>query len=221
MSTWLAGRKTLTPISTSRPPLILRVTLPLTTSPSWYLEMTISQARIRCAFLRERTISPVSSSMPSSRTSTVVARLGRRLVLPLVQRDETLRLVADVDDHLVADDLDDLARDDAADLEALAARRGIGRARSPPSPVDDGGQLVVADVEFAEQVAIYHVRPFRSKPLSHEGEGMSGMTPRRGDPVTIAVLRPARLARAGRRLPYWARYKEAEEKNHPSTQGVG
>ena len=85
MSTWLAGRKTLTPISTSRPPLILRVTVPLTTSPSWYLEITISQARIRCAFLRERTISPVSSSIPSSRTSTSSPGCGRRLVFPLVR----------------------------------------------------------------------------------------------------------------------------------------
>ena len=49
-----------------------------------------------------------------------VARLRRRLVFPLVERDEALGLVADVDDDLVADDLDDLARDDAADLEVLA-----------------------------------------------------------------------------------------------------
>ena len=120
MSTWLAGRKTLTPISTSRPPLILRVTLPLTTSPSWYLEMTISQARIRCAFLRERTISPVSSSMPSSRTSTSSPGCGGGSSSHSFERDEALGLVADIDDDLVADDLDDLARDDAADLEALA-----------------------------------------------------------------------------------------------------
>ncbi len=34
ISTWLAGRKTLTPMSTSRLPLILRVTQPETTSSS-------------------------------------------------------------------------------------------------------------------------------------------------------------------------------------------
>jgi hypothetical protein len=34
MSTCEAGRKTGTPMSTSRPPLILRITLPLTMSPS-------------------------------------------------------------------------------------------------------------------------------------------------------------------------------------------
>ena len=76
MSTWLAGRKTLTPMSTSRPPLIFLVTAPATTSPSWYFEMTISQARMRWALRRDRTISPVSSSMPSSRTSTVSPGLG-------------------------------------------------------------------------------------------------------------------------------------------------
>jgi hypothetical protein len=69
MSTWLAGRKALMPMSTSSPPLILRVTLPVTTSPTRCTEMTRSQARMRWAFLRERTTSPVSSSMPSSRTS--------------------------------------------------------------------------------------------------------------------------------------------------------
>ena len=138
MSTWLAGRKTLTPISTSRPPLILRVTFPLTTSPSWYLEMTISQARIRCAFLRERTISPVSSSMPFEEDLDVVARLGRRLVLPLVERDEAFGLVADVDDDLVADDLDDFARDDAADLEVLAFAQELVEVVGPSSPRSRG-----------------------------------------------------------------------------------
>ena len=127
MSTWLAGRKTLTPMSTSRPPLILRVTLPLTTSPSWYLEMTISQARMRWAFVRERTISPVSSSMPSSRTSTLSPGCGRRLVFPLVEGDQALGLVADVDDDLVADDLDDLARDDASRSRSSGPRPGTGR----------------------------------------------------------------------------------------------
>src|SRR5262249_10952119 len=50
----------------------------------------------------------------------MVARLRRRLILPLIQGYQTFRLVADVDDDLVAHDLNDLARDDTADLEALA-----------------------------------------------------------------------------------------------------
>ena len=111
--------------------------------------MTISQARIRCAFLRERTISPVSSSMPSSRTSTLSPVLGRRLVLPLIERDEALRLVADVHDDLVADDLDDPARDDAADLEVLALAQepvevGVVLAGA------EGRELIVADIKFTK-----------------------------------------------------------------------
>ena len=127
--------------------------------------MTISQARIRCAFLRERTISPVSSSMPSSRTSTLVAGLGRRLVLPLVERDEALGLVADVDDDLVADDLDDLARDDPADLEALALAEEVVEVVVAVLAHDQGRELVFADIKFTEQVTIYHVR-FRFNPAA-------------------------------------------------------
>ena len=165
MSTWLAGRKTLTPISTSRPPLILRVTLPLTTSPSWYLEITISQARIRWAFLRERTISPVSSSMPSSRTSTASPGWGGGSSSHSFKGHEPLGLVADIDDDLVADDLDDLARDDAADLEALPLAQELVESLAAILRGHDGGQFVVADVEFTEQVAIYHVLDsFRFRP---------------------------------------------------------
>ena len=57
---------------------------------------------------------------PLEQNFHLVARRRRRLVFPLVERDQALGLVADVDDHLVAHDLDHPARDDAADLEALA-----------------------------------------------------------------------------------------------------
>ena len=158
MSTWLAGRKTFTPMSTSRPPLIFRVTLPETTSPSWCWAITFSQAIIRCAFLCDSTISPVSSSIPSRRTWTLVAGLGRLLVLPLVERDQPFRLVADVDDHLVADDLDDAARDDLADVEVLAiAEEPVEFVRAVLADEDEVAHLFVGDVEFAEEVAIYHV----------------------------------------------------------------
>ena len=70
MSTWLAGRKTLTPMLTSSPPLILRRTSPVTTSSSECLAMTSSHSRIRSAFLFERIIRPNSSSISSSRTVT-------------------------------------------------------------------------------------------------------------------------------------------------------
>ena len=186
MSTWLAGRKTLTPMSTSRPPLILRVTLPLTTSPSLCLEMTISQSRIRCAFLRERTISPVSSSTASRRTSTSSPGCGRRLVFPLVERDEALGLVADVDDDLVADDLDDLALDDAADLEVLALR--------VEEPVEFVGLLAGATTAVSSSSLTSNsrsrlrstmCRPFRSNPSRHE-RGSPGETPRGGALLRVA-----------------------------------
>ena len=216
MSTWLAGRKTLTPMSTSRPPLILRVTLPLTTSPSWYLEMTISQARIRWAFLRERTISPVSSSIPSSRTSTSSPGCGRRLVLPLVERDEALGLVADVDDDLVADDLDDLARDDAADLEALALAEELVEVVGAVLAGDDGRQFVFADVEFAEQVAIYHVSDsFRFRPLPTEARRIRRIEA----PAECAgrLLAPARFGSAPNALPAGLDPTQpGKKKNHPS-----
>ena len=199
--------------------MILRVTLPLTTSPSWYLEMTISQARIRCAFLRERTISPVSSSMPSSRTSTSSPGCGRRLVFPLVERDEAFGLVADVDDDLVADDLDDLARDDAADLEALALARGTGRGSfAAVLAGDHGGQLVVADVEFTKQVTIYHGCSFRFPPR-RRGEETPGKGPR-------STLGPGSTAgqrvdgtRSGACGRPGVECEVPGKKAHPSTQG--
>ena len=87
-----------------------------------------------------------------------VARLGGRLVLPLEERDEPFRLVADVHDHLVADDLDDRARDDLADVEVRAAVGQIPVEVAGVRPLrgHDGRQFVLADVEFTKQVAIYH-----------------------------------------------------------------
>ncbi len=71
MSTWLAGRKTGTPMSTSRPPLILRITVPVTTSPSSWWVTTRSQRRMRSALRLESCTRPESSSTASSNTSTV------------------------------------------------------------------------------------------------------------------------------------------------------
>ena len=74
ISTWLAGRKTLTPaISTRSPPLIFRRTNPVTTSSSRTLDMTRSQSSIRRALRFERVMRPrcsstIFSSMSSRRT---------------------------------------------------------------------------------------------------------------------------------------------------------
>ena len=59
ISTCEAGRKTGTPISTSRPPLIRRMTLPLTTSPSFLVLMMFSQPRILSAL---RLLSRISAA---------------------------------------------------------------------------------------------------------------------------------------------------------------
>src|SRR5262249_14782903 len=85
-----------------------------------------------------------------------VAGLGRGLVLPLVEVDQALGLVADVDDDVIAVDLDDLAGDDAADLEALAVAEELAHVLGAVLGGHGGRQLIFADVEFAEQVAIYH-----------------------------------------------------------------
>ena len=81
----------------------------------------------------------------------------RRLVLPLVQGDQALGLVADIDDDLVADDLDDLARDDSANLEALTSAQDLIERVRAVFRRDQGRQLVFIDIEFAEQITIYHV----------------------------------------------------------------
>ncbi len=45
------------------------------------------------------------------------------LIVPLLQGDDALALVADIDDHIVADNVDDAALDDFVDLEILLLRR--------------------------------------------------------------------------------------------------
>ena len=65
-----AGRNAGTPMSTTSPPLILRTTLPLTVSPSLWVETTRSQPRRRSALRLLRMIEPVSSSTLSRSTST-------------------------------------------------------------------------------------------------------------------------------------------------------
>src|SRR5262249_7838908 len=45
------------------------------------------------------------------------------LVVPFLQGDNALALVADIDYHVVADDVDDAALDDLVDLEVLFFRR--------------------------------------------------------------------------------------------------
>ncbi len=87
----------------------------------------------------------------------LVARLGAPFgVIPLVERDESLGLVADVDDRLVADDVDDLAVHDRIEHILLALFEESHRILQAAVGVDGGGEFLFGDVELAEQVAIYH-----------------------------------------------------------------
>ena len=62
MSTWLAGKNTFTPMSTSNPPLIFRVAMPVTTSSSLTVSITFSHASIFSALRLLRLIIPRDSS---------------------------------------------------------------------------------------------------------------------------------------------------------------
>ena len=147
-----------------------------------------------------------------------VARLGRCLVLPFAQRHEAFRLVTDVDDDLVADHLDDLAGDDAADHEVLAVAEGAFDVVGPPFAGDHGGQFLVTDVEFAQQVAVYHSGSFRFLPRRRRE-----VTPDKGPRSTLGPGSTAGQRVDGTRSGACGRPGvECEvpgKKAHPSTQG--
>ena len=131
MSTWLAGRKTLTPMLTSRPPLILRVTVPVTTSPSCTVSMTFSHFSIFSALRLLRTIMPRSSCRPAmSSTSSSSTWISSPIsancfaVFPFVAGDDAFALVADVDQHEIVVDPQHLAFDDLVLADILAAKPG-------------------------------------------------------------------------------------------------
>ena len=94
-----------------------------------------------------------------------LARLRRRFILPLAQRNQSLGLVADIDDDLVAHDFHNLARDDGADLEALSLAQEMLEGFGAIVRGHDGGQFVFADIKLTKQIAIYHVLDsFRFRP---------------------------------------------------------
>ena len=74
------GRKASTPIrSTVTPPLILWTNVPLTARSSSYASLIFSHTRKKSAFFLDRTTTPSSSSMLSSRTSTSSPASGASL----------------------------------------------------------------------------------------------------------------------------------------------
>ena len=77
-STCEAGRKTATPMSTSRPPLIFLVTMPSTTSPSFCVSTIRCHASMRSARRLESSIRPPSPCRFTSSTSTTSPALMSR-----------------------------------------------------------------------------------------------------------------------------------------------
>ena len=146
ISTWLAGRNTLTPISTSRPPLILRVTVPVTMSFSWTVSITFSQASIFSAL---RLLSDDHAARFFGAAEDVFDVFDQHLddlaglrrffpFVPFVERDGAFALVADVDQHEVAFDAEHAPFDDLVERDIAAAPVdfvGVGAAQG-------GGQFL-------------------------------------------------------------------------------
>ena len=124
MSTWLAGRKTLTPMLTSRPPLILRVTTPVTMSPSLYLLDDLFPLLLAAGLAMAQHDGAAVVLDRFQQHLDLLADLGRHdlagvVVVPLAQLDEALALVADVHPDALAGDAQDAAADDLVVAEIL------------------------------------------------------------------------------------------------------
>ena len=107
-----AGRKPRRPMSTMRPPLTTSMTEPVTTPSASLIFSTSPQARSYCARFLDRMRRPSLSSFWRTRASTSSPTddlVGVDVVLDgeLARGDDTLGLVADVEQDLVAVDLDD------------------------------------------------------------------------------------------------------------------
>jgi hypothetical protein len=116
-STCEAGRKTGTPMSTSRPPLIFRMPRAFD-DVAFGLGRDRSQPRMRSALRLESFTMPESSSTASSSTSTV-SPVEFVEVVELALVDQAFGLEPDLDDDVVAGLADDLALQDRAGLEVL------------------------------------------------------------------------------------------------------
>ena len=137
ISTCDAGRNTFTPMSTSRPPLILRVTMPLTTSFSWTVSMTFIHFSIFSAFrLREddhaAIVLPAGGDVFGvfNENANLLADLRDRVAFfPLVAGNDAFALVADVDEDKVVVDPQHVAFDDliGANVAALEPAHVFGQ----------------------------------------------------------------------------------------------
>ena len=107
MSTWLAGRNTGTPMSTSSPPLILRVTLPLDDVAFLVLlDDPLPAADAVGLALGEHHQAAVALDLLQQHLD-LLADLDGAGVVELAEVDGAFALEAHLDDHVVADDADD------------------------------------------------------------------------------------------------------------------
>src|SRR5665811_2546151 len=125
ISTRDAGRKPRRPMSRIRPPLTTSMTVPVTTPSSSLIFSIVPQARSYCARFLDRIRRPSLSSfcrdegLDGVPDLDDVVRVDVVLDRELAGGDDTLRLVADVEQDLVAVDLDDGAFDDVAVVDVL------------------------------------------------------------------------------------------------------
>ena len=149
-------------MSTSRPPLILRMTRPLTSSPSLAVSTRRCQLRMRSALRLLMTTRPLSDSTVSSQTSTSSPTSMAERSSHSSMRHHAFALEADVDDHVVADDADDAALEDGAGLEIAQGRvDGRGERVVGGLAAHHRGQFlleqVLVHVQRIDQVVVYHL----------------------------------------------------------------
>ena len=193
MSTCDAGRKTGTPMSTSRPPLIFRITRPSTTSSSLVVSTMRCQLIMRSARRLDSCTSPPSPSRASSRTVILSPTLGSsssNSSLAMI----ALALEADLDHGVPADEADDLAVDELAwrQILDLLAEQLLHVAFGDLGAEGVGQELLglgVIEIQGSDQIFVNHVSPRASH---------------RGSPVCRIVALSARAGTQACRGPLGA-----------------
>ena len=118
-----------------------------------------------------------------------ITGLWRRLVLPFVERDQALGLVANIHDDLIADDFHHFAGDDATDLEVLTTAQEMVELVRAVFSSHESRELIVADVKFTEQVTIYHNSKIRFPihPAQIHERWTAALRP--GPPIIVSAAR--------------------------------
>ena len=132
MSTSDAGRKPRTPRSRIRPPLTTSITRPSTGSPLSAALLDRLPGQLEAGALLREDQAPLGVLLGQHERVDLVAErdlvggVDRAADRELGDRDDALRLVADVDEHLVLVDADDRAVDDLALVDRREGRLVVG-----------------------------------------------------------------------------------------------